>query len=516
MGFFGGKSKGVVKHGGAASSTAVQPPPATRRSVRRVVPSAGKTTSRSARPGVQAARPATAPVSNPHANELAVEDVQLPPQVAELESEGLDLNPGATPIDDPTPTPTRPPFTRPILASAAPAFSGGISDLGSARRGPTRTGDQDLLQFLTGKVGLLDEAKAVSVRVRAEKDGISVDEAAVLLGMITEEQLVNALSQETWVPHLKVDKYEIRKKALDTVTREDAVHFGVFPVDKLGSLLTLAMVNPLDAETIRALEQRTGLDIKKVVATRGEINQAIDRYYGGKVAASEGSRSFTQEVADAPRSSTQMLGQAAPKVVEEVVAPLSLDEPVLATPASIHPDFSADIQDIDDLLGAEDAIAPAIIEPVSIRPEESSDALELTDAAIAPGSNDEFALADAPGNEASALDKSMLEAVSHDGPKPEEPKLPVASAPAPAPRRQGGERSATAKFTAGGGVAGKVINLVPVLEDEFRYAINHGKGKIFERWVALQTRNRIVNAVSVEKDLDHLLAGLYATPRKAG
>jgi len=59
----------------------------------------------------------------------------------------------------------------------------------------------------------------------------------VRLGLITEDQLVNALSQETWVPHLKVDKYEIRKKALDTITKEDAQHFGVFPVDKLGSLL---------------------------------------------------------------------------------------------------------------------------------------------------------------------------------------------------------------------------------------------------------------------------------------
>ena len=35
-----------------------------------------------------------------------------------------------------------------------------------------------------------------------------------------------------------------------------------FPVDKLGSLLTMAMVNPLDQETIRSLEGKTGLDIK--------------------------------------------------------------------------------------------------------------------------------------------------------------------------------------------------------------------------------------------------------------
>lgn len=514
MGFFGGKNKDAVRKTGTAASAGAQVPSTNRRSVRRVVPSGVKNAAHVAKPGAPAARPATAPASTPRGDEIGVDDVQLPPGAANLGSEGLDLGGGAATDSDPTPTPSRPPSTRPILASAAPAFSGGLSDLGSGRGGPARTGDNDLLQFLTGKAGLLDEAKAATVRVKAEKEAIAIDAAAVQLGMITEEQLVNALSQETWVPHLKVDKYEIRKKALDTVSREDAAHFGVFPVDKLGSLLTLAMVNPLDVETIRTLEQKTGLDIKKVVATRGEINQAIDRYYGGKVAASEGTRSFTQEVSESPRSSTQMIADAAPKVeTEEVVPPPpSFDEPVLATPASIQPDFSADIQDIDDLLGGEDAIAPAIIEPISIKPEDIADANDLGDAVIAPAANDEFALEDAPQVAASALDKPTLEPSAYDKKKTDEVKV----AAAPAPRRAGAEpRSATARFSAGGNVAGKAVNLTPVLEDEFRYAISHGKGKIFERWAALQSRNRIVNAVSVEKDLDHILAGLYAAPRKA-
>jgi hypothetical protein len=62
----------------------------------------------------------------------------------------------------------------------------------------------------------------------------------------------------------------------------------------------------------------------------------------------------------------------------------------------------------------------------------------------------------------------------------------------------------------------KVVNLVPVLEEEFRYAISHGKSKVFERWVALQSRNRIINAVAVEKELEPIMAKLYASPRKVG
>jgi hypothetical protein len=66
-------------------------------------------------------------------------------------------------------------------------------------------------------------------------------------------------------------------------------------------------------------------------------------------------------------------------------------------------------------------------------------------------------------------------------------------------------RSATAR------AAGtKVVNLIPVLEEEFQHAITHGKAHVFEKWVGLQGRNRIINATPVEVEFDNLLEGLYA------
>ena len=47
-------------------------------------------------------------------------------------------------------------------------------------------------------------------------------------------------------------------------------------------------------------------------------------------------------------------------------------------------------------------------------------------------------------------------------------------------------------------------------EEEFQHAITHGKSHVFEKWVGLQSRNRIINAVTVEAEMDVLLAGLYA------
>ena len=56
----------------------------------------------------------------------------------------------------------------------------------------------------------------------------------------------------------------------------------------------------------------------------------------------------------------------------------------------------------------------------------------------------------------------------------------------------------------------KLINLIPVLEEEFQHAITHGKAHVFEKWVGLQTRNRIINAVPLEAEYETLLAPIFA------
>ncbi len=457
---------------------------------------------------------------------------------------------------------------RPIVESRPPEFTGALGSSGGvARSGVCRTGDTALSEFLISKAKLLDQNQVAQARAKAEAESLPLDQAAVAAGLLTEEQLVNALTQECWVPHLKVDKYEIRKKALDTIAREDAEHYGVFPVDKLGSLLTMAMVNPLDAETIRVLEAKTGLDIKKVVATRSEINQGIAKYYGGLVAAKEGSINITQDVE--PKSVTQMLANVS--VNDRSSTPM---------PRPAEPNISAEIQDIDDLLASDERIAPSIIEPVSlsmseIEPigEESSvdmpmvtptqgnpvlspsfsldDGLpepvaaapaapapvapefEFDDAPVVAPVVKSAALApiapefemDAPAIKPAASVKPVAPVVPPKAPAPARPApaapapvvarpaAPVAKAASPAAAPRATAKPATSRFT-NRTTQPNVVNLIPVMEEEFQHAITHGKSHVFDKWVGLQTRNRIINAALVENEVWKLVDGL--SPRQAG
>ncbi len=104
-----------------------------------------------------------------------------------------------------------------------------------------RNGDAALIAMLK-KMSLVTDSQADIIAVKSRQQGASIDATAVQLGIITEEQLVKALTQECWIPHLKVGRYEIRQKALDVICRDDAVQYDVFPVDRLGFALNIGDV----------------------------------------------------------------------------------------------------------------------------------------------------------------------------------------------------------------------------------------------------------------------------------
>ncbi|MBA2479530.1 MAG: hypothetical protein H0V44_02620 [Planctomycetes bacterium] len=521
MGFFGGKKKDDKgKEGTGRQSAGAGAGSGTVRKSKRIIAPGG---AKPAPPEPQQAAPQSPPV-RPAQPQSRGAPAQQPPSKPMQPPRSAPLPPPPAGFDS-SPTPARPQSKAPIQGSRPPEFAGDLT--ASRKTGPSRTGDAALMEFLKTKANLVSEDQAGQIKSKAQKEGLPVDIAAVQLGIITEDQMVNALTQECWVPHLKVDKYEIRKKALDTISRDDAMHYGVFPVDKLGSLLTLAMVNPLDVETIRVLESKTSLDIKKVVATRTEITQGIEKYYSGQVQAKEGSIGITQDVE--PKSVTQMLA-GVPSAPDRSQSRPSAPMPSMTADANI----TSDIQDIDDLLSSDEAIAPSIIEPISLKAEDIEiipDAPELMPELAEPGLGEfdledtsavtpqppapkpalapEFELDDAPS---AAQISRPAPAIVPPARKPVEP----AARPAAAGSQRGAPpKPATSRFTSKGEAKPGLINLVPVMEEEFQHAITHGKSHVFEKWVGLQSRNRIINAVAVENELEPLLTGLYASPVRA-
>jgi len=110
-------------------------------------------------------------------------------------------------------------------------------------------------------------------------NGVSSVDALIQLGFLTPEVFVRFMAGQPGVPSLELRQYDINKTAATLVPRDFALERLALPIDRLGKLLTVAMACPLDDDTVRDISNMTGLKAKPVLAVKGDIEWAIDRFF---------------------------------------------------------------------------------------------------------------------------------------------------------------------------------------------------------------------------------------------
>lgn len=118
--------------------------------------------------------------------------------------------------------------------------------------------------------------EACEISQREEK---SLGTVLVKKGMIHEKELIGIISQETNIPPIDLEKLETDEDLLKSIPKELAEEYKVFPVSRLGNLLTLALFNPFDILKLDDLRIVTGFDIRPVISSEKKIFDAIERGY---------------------------------------------------------------------------------------------------------------------------------------------------------------------------------------------------------------------------------------------
>jgi type IV pilus assembly protein PilB len=146
---------------------------------------------------------------------------------------------------------------------------------------------------------MLSEALSVQ-RTRATK----IVETLIHLGHITVDEFVNFLSRQPGIASLDLRRYHIANEVVSLIPREMAIKHEIFPIDRMGRLLTLAMACPLDSETITAIQEQTGLRVKPILCSSGDIQEAIDHYYPNNDAATFNGRRIQSMIEKEAQSAT--------------------------------------------------------------------------------------------------------------------------------------------------------------------------------------------------------------------
>lgn len=113
-----------------------------------------------------------------------------------------------------------------------------------------------------------------------KKNSLPLGTSLVNLGLISEEEIAQALSRQLGYPYIDLDQFEVYPEVINLIPAETAKKHMIMPIHRIRAFLTLAMVDPTDLEVIENIRFRTGLSIQPVIASETGVMNAVRKYYG--------------------------------------------------------------------------------------------------------------------------------------------------------------------------------------------------------------------------------------------
>ncbi len=101
----------------------------------------------------------------------------------------------------------------------------------------------------------------------------------VKLGFLTEEDITSFLSKQYGVPSINLAHFEIDQSVIKLVPAEIAQKHMVIPINRKGSVLTVAMADPSNIFAIDDIKFLSGFKVEPVVAAETSIKNAINKHY---------------------------------------------------------------------------------------------------------------------------------------------------------------------------------------------------------------------------------------------
>lgn len=141
-------------------------------------------------------------------------------------------------------------------------------------------------EILLARKLITQEQRDEALRIQ-KRENLFFGEALVKLGYMEERDIVVAVVLQCNIPYIAIDKYDIDKSIIQLITPELALKEMLVPLDRVGDVLSVVMLNPMDTGVKAELKRMTNCRVAPFIATRTQIKKAIDRWYKGGVSSAD-------------------------------------------------------------------------------------------------------------------------------------------------------------------------------------------------------------------------------------
>ena len=144
----------------------------------------------------------------------------------------------------------------------------------------------------------LKKAKKIQI-----KDNKLLDEVLIEEGIITKDKMIEILALKMGLPHVNLSNMYVSPEVVKLVPEYLARKYMALPIKKDGTTLLIALSDPLNFFAIDDLKLVTNHDIRVVIASKNEIQKAIEIYYNQEpnVMVKE-TENLTEELEEAERA----------------------------------------------------------------------------------------------------------------------------------------------------------------------------------------------------------------------
>lgn len=131
-----------------------------------------------------------------------------------------------------------------------------------------------LLKF--GKITAEELENALDVQKKLKK---KLGEVLIELGYVTDKDIIEVLEHQLGIQHIELDTCYIEPSVPKLISEDYASENQIIPVKLHGGELTVAMSDPFNIIVISQIERMLGYNVVPAIASRGEIERAIQRYF---------------------------------------------------------------------------------------------------------------------------------------------------------------------------------------------------------------------------------------------
>ncbi len=130
------------------------------------------------------------------------------------------------------------------------------------------------------KAQLITQDQLEKVLEDQQQTGGRVGQHLVKNGFVSEEDILDCLSQQYGVPSINLRHFDIDDSIIRLIPADVARKYEFIPVSKTGATLTVAMSDPTNVFAMDDITFITGYRVEPVVASEEALRESIDKYFG--------------------------------------------------------------------------------------------------------------------------------------------------------------------------------------------------------------------------------------------